>query len=218
MARYARFDSTIIGNGVDCDAFQAGRPLPRFADGMTNILSVARLEHRNGIDVVIDAFARLARERPALRLLLAGEGPGRAQYEAQTRRLPASIASRVVFLGAVWAERADLYASAHCFALGARKASFSILLLEALAAGLRVAALPGEGSSRAGEHWSLAEMSRSEDPDDYAEALRRALDPSAPGQVAQAHAMARRHDWSVVVPRISRVYDEALGTAVNRPF
>jgi len=59
MARYARFDSTIIGNGVDCDAFQAGRPLPRFADGMTNILSVARLEHRNGIDVVIDAFARL---------------------------------------------------------------------------------------------------------------------------------------------------------------
>ena len=57
MARYARFDSTIIGNGVDCDAFQSGRPIPRFADGMTNILSVARLEHRNGIDLVIDAFA-----------------------------------------------------------------------------------------------------------------------------------------------------------------
>jgi phosphatidylinositol alpha-mannosyltransferase len=218
MARYARFDSTIIGNGVDCDAFQAGRPLPRFADGMTNVLSVARLEHRNGIDVVIDAFARLARERPALRLLLAGEGPGRTEYEAQTRRLPPSIASRVVFLGAVWAERADLYASAHCFALAARKASFSILLLEALAAGLRVAALPGEGTSRAGEHWSLTEMSSSEDPDDYAEALRRALAPSTPGQVAQAHAMARRHDWSVVVPRIRRVYDEALGTAVTRPF
>ena len=102
MARYARFDSTIIGNGVDCDAFQAGRPMPRFADGMTNILSVARLEHRNGIDVVIDAFARLARDQPALRLLLAGEGPGRAEYEAQTRRLPPSIASRVMFLGAVW--------------------------------------------------------------------------------------------------------------------
>ena len=118
MARYARFDSTIIGNGVDCDAFQGGQPIPRFADGMTNILSVARLEHRNGIDVVIDAFARLAHDQPGLRLLLAGEGPGRAEYEAQMRRLPPSIASRVIFLGAVWNERADLYASAHCFALG----------------------------------------------------------------------------------------------------
>ena len=142
-------------------------------------------------------------------------GRGGRSTRRRTRRLPASIASRVVFLGAVWAERADLYASAHCFALGARKASFSILLLEALAAGLRVAALPGEGTSRAGEHWSLAEMSRSEDPDDYAEALRRALAPSTPGQVAQAQAMARRHDWSVVVPRIRRVYDDARAARIR---
>ena len=210
MARYARFDSTIIGNGVDCDVFQSGRAIPRFADGMTNVLSVARLEHRNGIDLVIDAFARLARDQPGLRLLLAGEGPGRAEYEAQARRLPASIASRVIFLGAVWSERADLYASAHCFALGARKASFSILLLEALAAGLRVAALPGEGTSRAGDHWTLAEMAASDAPEAYAAALQRALVPSTPDTAARARAMARRHDWSVVVPRIRRVYDEAL--------
>ena len=210
MARYARFDSTVIGNGVDCDAFQAGRPMARFADGMIIILSVARLEPRNGIDVIIDAFARLARDQPRLRLLLAGEGPGRAHYEAQVRQLPASIGSRVVFLGAVWDERADLYASAHCFALAARKASFSILLLEALAAGLRVAALPGEGTSRAGEHWSLAEMARSEAPDAYADALQRALAPSGEVTVARAQAMARRHDWRVVVPRIRRVYDEAV--------
>jgi phosphatidylinositol alpha-mannosyltransferase len=210
LARYARFDSTIIGNGVDCEAFQSGRPMPRFADGMTNILSVARLEHRNGIDLVIDAFARLAGERPRLRLLLAGDGPGRNGYEAQVRRLPAAIAARVVFLGAVWQERADLYASAHCFALAARKASFSILLLEALAAGLPVAALPGEGTSRAGEHWSLAEMAQAETADAYADAIERALAPTTPETVARARAMARRHDWSVVVPKIRRVYDEAL--------
>ena len=89
MARYARFDSTIIGNGVDCDAFAAGRPIERFADGMTNILSVARLEPRNGIDLIIDAFALLARDRPELRLLLAGDGPSRPEYEAQVRRLAA---------------------------------------------------------------------------------------------------------------------------------
>jgi len=216
LARYARFDSTIIGNGVDCDAFSSGRPLPPFADGSTNILSVARLEHRNGIDLVIDAFAQIAREQSRVRLLLAGDGPGRPEYEAQARRLPASIASRIRFIGAVWRERADLYASAHCFALGARKASFSILLLEALAAGLRVAALPGEGTSRAGEHWSLAEMARAETAEEYADALRRALAPATPDSIARAQAMARRHDWSVVVPRIRRVYAESLAAVSKR--
>jgi glycosyltransferase involved in cell wall biosynthesis len=110
----------------------------------------------------------------------------------------------------VWEERAALYASAHAFALAARKASFSILLLEALAAGLRVAALPGEGTSGAGEHWALAEMAQSNAPDAYADALRRALAPATPEYVAQARAMARCYDWSVIVPRIRRVYDEAL--------
>jgi phosphatidylinositol alpha-mannosyltransferase len=211
MARYASFDCTIIGNGVDCDAFQAGHPMERFADGMTNILSVGRLEHRNGIDVVIEAFALLARDRPALRLLLAGEGPYQARYEAQVASLPSSIAERVVFLGPVWEERADLYASAHCFALGARKASFSILLLEALAAGLPVAALPGEGTTRAGDHWSLAEIAQAEAPDAYAAALERALAPSAPGAAARARAMARSYDWSRMVPRIRQVYEDAIG-------
>jgi phosphatidylinositol alpha-mannosyltransferase len=216
LGRYARFDSTIIGNGVDCAAFASGRPIARFADGLINILSVARLEHRNGIDLVIDAFARIARDQPRVRLLLAGEGPGRAEYEAQVRRLPSSIGGRVIFIGAVWGERADLYATAHCFALGARKASFSILLLEALAAGLRVAALPGEGTSRAGEHWSLAEMARSDTPEAYADALQRALVPATAADAASARAMARRHDWTVVVPRIRRVYEEALASGARR--
>ncbi len=216
IARYARFDCTIIGNGVDCDAFQAGRPIARFADGMTNILSIGRLEHRNGIDVMIDAFALLARDRPTLRLLLAGESPYRARYEAQVAGLPASIAARVVFVGAVWAERADLCASAHCFALGARKASFSILLLEALAAGLRVAALPGEGTARAGDHWSLAEMAHSETPGAYAAALERALAPPTHDYVTRARAMARRYDWSRIAPRIRQVYTEALDARASR--
>jgi phosphatidylinositol alpha-mannosyltransferase len=210
IARYATFASTIIGNGVDCDAFEHGHPLSRFADGMTNILSVGRFEQRNGIDLVIDAFALLARDDEHVRLILAGDGPLRPDYEARVARLPRSIAARVVSLGAVWEERADLYASAHCFALGARKASFSILLLEALAAGLRVAALPGEGTTRAGDHWSLTEMARSESAQDYADALRRALTAPAGDYAARARDMARRYDWSVIVPQIRRVYDEAL--------
>ena len=211
IARYADFSCTVIGNGVDCDVLSGGRRLARFDDGIKNILCVGRLEPRNGTDVVIEAFGVLASSRGDIRLIFAGDGPLRSQYEAQVARLGPSIAARVVFLGAVWQERADLYATAHCFALAARKASFSILLLEALAAGLRVAALPGEGTDRAGRHWALAEMAASESPADYAGALARALAPATPAYVAESTAMARSYDWSVIVPRIRRVYDDALG-------
>lgn len=210
MLRYAEFDATIIGNGVDCDAFERGRPVSRFSDGMRNILSVGRLEHRNGIDLVIDAFAILARERPDVRLLLAGDGPGRVPYESRARALPEDISRRIVFLGAIWDERADLFASAHCFALGARWVSFSILLLEALAAGLHVAALPCGGMERAGEHWSLANVSEEETPDSYAVALRQALGASDATYPARAREMAHRFDWRRIVPRIREVYADAL--------
>jgi phosphatidylinositol alpha-mannosyltransferase len=213
IARYADFECTIIGNGVDTEAFESGRPIRRILDGRTNILSVARLEARNGIDIVIDAFALLARERSDLHLLVAGDGPLRRVYEAQVAQLTKSIGSRVEFLGAVWQERADLFASAHCFALGARKASFSILLLEALAAGLPVAAIPGEGTETAGEHWGLTEMAPSCRPEDYADALRRALVPPSRAFVTRAHDMARAHDWSRIVPRIRQVYEAALGAS-----
>ena len=211
IGRYAHFESTVIPNGVDCDTFGSGRPVAQLSDGMINVLSIARLEERNGIDVIIDAFALLARERADVRLLLAGDGPLRAQYQAQAAALPRALGARIVFLGPVWEERADLYASAQCFVLAARKASFSILLLEALAAGLRVAAIPGEGTTRAGEHWSLAKMAASQSAVDLSAAMGRALVPRTPDYLSRAHAMARRFDWSVVVPRIRRVYDEAVG-------
>lgn len=213
IARYADFPCDIIGNGVDCEGLQRGRAIARFQDGLKNILCLARLEPRNGIDIVIDAFGILARRCANVRLILAGDGPMRARCEAQVARLPPSIAGRVVFLGAVWTERADLYATADCFALAARKASFSILLLEALAAGLRVAALPGEGTDRAGQHWGLADMARSETPADYADALDRALAPATPESRDQARTMARSYDWSRIVPQIRRVYEEAIHAA-----
>jgi phosphatidyl-myo-inositol alpha-mannosyltransferase len=210
MARYARFDCTVIGNGVDCGTFASGRPMARFADGMTNILSVGRLERRNGVDLVIEAFAVLARDRADLRLLLVGDGPLRAECEARVDRLPRHVAGRIVLLGAIWENRADLYASAACFALGARRTSFSILLLEALAAGLRVAALPAAGTKRAGDHWSLVEMAHAETPEAYAEAIGRALEPATSRQRERARAMAARYDWSQIVPRIRGVYETAL--------
>ena len=76
---------------------------------------------------------------PDVRLLMAGDGPMRAELEAQ---VPPDLRGRVEFLGAVYDQRPELLASSSVFLLPARAVGFSIMVLEAFAAGLPVVALP----------------------------------------------------------------------------
>ena len=85
-------DFHIIPNGVDADRFGRGRPLRRFDDGRFNVLWVGRLEPRNGLDRMLEAFAELRRETDA-RLLVVGDGP-------LLTRLRRAASSNVRFLGA----------------------------------------------------------------------------------------------------------------------
>ena len=56
--------------------------------------------------------------------------------------VPPEVREQVVFLGAVYEERADVYATADLVVLPARSGSFSIIILEALAAGRPVVSTP----------------------------------------------------------------------------
>ena len=90
-------------------------------------------------------------------------------------------------------------------------------LLEALAAGVRIAALPAEGpTSWQDNQWSLADIAASQSPDAYAHSLRRALAPSSITDVERARAMARRYAWTEIVPRIRRVYADAIAAHDRR--
>lgn len=212
MGRLADFDAEVIGNGVDCELFASGRPLPHL-QGAVNLLTIGRLEHRNGIDLLISAFGLISRERPELRLLVAGDGPLRRDYEEQARALGPAIASRITFLGAVYDERPDLYASASLFVLPARAVGFSILALEALAAGVPLVALRGDGVERAGGHFATATLSDAPTATSLAAAVVTALAGDHPGLRERGREVARRHDWAEVAPRVRRVYERVLAAS-----
>jgi len=165
---------------------------------------------------VISGFGALAERRADVRLIVVGDGPMRAACVEQAKALPSSIARRIVFSGAVYAERADLYASADAFAMGARSGTFSIILLEALAAGLPIAAVPWDPSGSAGEHWSLTTMARDRSPAAFAEAIETALGARTPPFLARAQAMAQRYDWSEIAPRVEAIYRRVLGMPSRR--
>src|SRR5436190_10239166 len=99
MGRYADFQSTIIPNGIDAAYWRTGPNARYLRPGVRNLVFLGRLEERNGPDVAIDAFARIAARLPNVRLLMAGDGPMRAKLQAQ---VPADLRERVEFLGALY--------------------------------------------------------------------------------------------------------------------
>lgn len=135
--------------GVDLDLFTPDvAPLTELADLPRPIhLSVGRI----AVEKNIEAF--LAARVPGTKVVV-GDGPARVQLE---RRYP-----DVVFLGALHGERlAAAYAAADVFVFPSLTDTFGLVMIEALASGVPVAAFPVqgpidiigvEGRGGAGEH------------------------------------------------------------------
>jgi glycosyltransferase involved in cell wall biosynthesis len=122
----------VIPNPVsEVEPAEAGRaPRKRLT-----IVGMGRLETQKGFDLLIRAFAAVARSHPAWDLKILGEGSERAALEAQVRNL--GLSGRVVLPGRDPAALAALRSS-DLFVLSSRYEGFPNALLEAMACGLPV--------------------------------------------------------------------------------
>lgn len=107
--------------------------VPPAKNGRMQVLAVGRLHPVKGFDLLIDAFARLARYFPTWDLVILGEGPLRESLLRQVAQ--AELTDRVQLPGRVgnvgqWYAQADLYV------LSSRAEGLSNTLLEAMASGL----------------------------------------------------------------------------------
>jgi glycosyltransferase involved in cell wall biosynthesis len=101
------------------------------------LLNVKRLHPLAGQRFLIEAFARIARGRADVRLVICGTGPLRADLEALAARL--GVAASVTFAGLVPNERVARYAAiADLFVLPSLLEALPTVAVEALAAGTPV--------------------------------------------------------------------------------
>jgi phosphatidylinositol alpha-mannosyltransferase len=210
LGRYADFPSTIIPNGVDVGYWRANASARYLLPGTRNLVYLGRLEERNGPNVAMEAFARIAALLPDVRLLMAGDGPMRQALQAQ---VPPRLRGRVEFLGAVYDQRPELLASSSVFLLPARAVGFSIMVLEAFAAGLPVVALPALGADRAGEHWSNVIVARDDSAAAFADAVIDTLRRDQSARIERGRAIAEAFDWARIGERILEVFQRVAGSA-----
>ena len=158
--------------GVDHTLFH---PRPKGEGGYKRpiLLYVGRVSREKGID----DFLRL--KTPGTKFVV-GDGPARASFVKQY--------PEVVFFGyRHGAELGAIYASADLFVFPSRTDTFGVVLLEALASGLPVAAHPVSGPRDIVTSVKLGALD-----DDLGKAVERAL---ATGDPAICAAEGRTHTW-----------------------
>jgi len=126
----------VVHDGLATDAMQPGdRARTRAAlaadDAEALLLTVAQFAPCKGHVHLFEAFRNVARLHPESRLLLAGDGPLRAELETQAHRL--GIDGRVRFLG-YRRDVPDLLAAADLFVLPSLNEAMSVALMEAMLA------------------------------------------------------------------------------------
>ena len=187
---------TVIPNGVDSARFEATvgdeAARRRWADELGDyVLAVGGIEPRKGSIDLVEAYALLAARRPDLRLVFAG-GETLFDYRSYRDEFDARcnhLGVRPTILGTI-ADNAlpSLVAQASVFAFFSTKEGFGLAAMEALAAGVPVAArnLPvlreifSETVQFASTHTQMAD----------------ALDHKAdPEQIRRGRALARAHSW-----------------------
>lgn len=97
------------------------------------LLSVGRLAYQKNHRVLLDAFARVAREAPDWTLVVAGDGPDRRALAERSAEL--GLQARIRLPGTV-RDVGKLYAAAHLFCMSSLWEGFPNALAEALAHGL----------------------------------------------------------------------------------
>ncbi|MFZ2446623.1 MAG: glycosyltransferase family 4 protein [Syntrophobacteraceae bacterium] len=209
LSPFFKINARIIPNGVNTSEFSPDVPgFPQFDDGKKNLLFLGRLDPRNGLSLMINAFGLIKSKFPEARLIIVGDGMLKEYYK---RRLPEGLKSDIHLAGPALAERNRYYSSCDVFCSPVEKASFGVTLLEAMASGKPIVATDNRGyrellGPKEGfivppgdpRAFARAVLKLLEDPD-----LRREK-----GMNGRARALA--FSWDTVVDSIAGFYKEIL--------
>jgi len=175
------------------------------------VVQVAQLVgHKDPLNFV-RAMSRVCEIVPDAHGLLVGDGPLRADVEAEVRRL--GLEAKISVAG--YRTDADsLLAAADVACLSSREEGMGSVLLDALAFGLPVAATRAGGIPEVivdGENGVLADV---EQPDALGDAIVRLIRDDALRARVRANAAARAHEFSVerMTDRTITVYENVLAS------
>jgi phosphatidylinositol alpha-mannosyltransferase len=208
-----------IPNGVAVRKFASAAPLPGWPGEGGALGFLGRFtEPRKGFPLLRTAYVSLARQRPGLRLLVAGPGDRADLYDD----IPADLHDRVEFLGLVSEpDKARMLRSVDVYvAPNTGGESFGMILTEAMAAGATIAASDLDAFRRVLDGGRAGALFPNGDQESLTRMLGELLDdPARRAELASCARLAvGAFDWPSVANRVLEVYATAIEATDGRVF
>jgi phosphatidylinositol alpha-mannosyltransferase len=212
LAPYYPYAYDVIPNGIDAKHFSPdAEPAPGVRGEGQTIVFVGRFDPRNGLGTMIEAHRILQSERGDVRLVVVGDGPLRAKYEHQIRE---AQRPHVLFAGRLNRSRPNHLVAGDVFCTPCNRASFGMVLLEAMSCGQPVVASRISGFQllmQDGVQGVLVHPA--DDAERFAAALGRLLDDPderrCMGEAGRRTAL-EHYAWPRVAAKLETYYDDLL--------
>jgi len=209
-------NGVVIHNGIDTGFFAQPRGEERLRElalelGVAErgpvLLNVARMHRDKNQAVLLEAFREVLERYPAATLLLVGRGRRRAEIEGIIRALDLHDSVRIL---EARTDVGDLYHLADLGVLASNREGFSIVVLEAMAAGLPQVLTDVGGNGEAVGDTRAALLVPPRDSHSLAAALLQLLDDPDRAREMRRAARKRAMRFSVEgqVARTERLYRE----------
>lgn len=185
-------------------------------DSAELVLYLGRINSKKAIEILIDAFGRIASEFPRAKLVIAGDKDEHPEYtralEAQVKEL--ALRARIVWTGFVDEhEKRSLLKLATVFSHATHSEGMAMSVLEAMAAGLPTVVSPGCYMNQAVADGAL--VCADVEVGALAREISRLL-AGAGGRSELARKAAgyveKHHDWKIISREITRHYANAGDT------
>jgi glycosyltransferase involved in cell wall biosynthesis len=196
----------IVPRGIDTNQFSVNFSEPT---STLNVLVVAYLYKRKGIDLVIRAISECKKRGKHVRLDIVGEGPVRSELEFLIDTL--DIGTEVKLHGfVVHDEIQTFYSHAHVFVSMSRSEAFATTPLEAMACGLPIIATPTGGFVESIDEGNTGYLIGPEDHEELATKLCYLADnPRVLVKMSNAahQLVTKKFDWDkVIIPKFIDIY------------
>ena len=199
-----------IFNGIDTTFYQPNKRTLEDKKREFRILLASRLTRRKGFNYAIDAFARLVKKYPQIKIQIAGgEGNAMAELKEQVRKL--KLADKINFSGLYTKEESPaIYNWADVFVMPSLNEGMSNNLLEALASGLPVLMTPTGGAEELvidGKNGYLIKM---KDVDSIVEKISLLIDNLQKCEIfgAKSREIAENMSWFSVAEEYINLYNK----------
>ncbi|GAB4385233.1 MAG: hypothetical protein Kow0022_10360 [Phycisphaerales bacterium] len=203
-------------DAVGPDEVEAVRRRFGLADNRRRIVYTGRLAEVKRVDLLIDAFVRIAAERPEWDVVIVGAGPLEEQLKS---RIPAGLADRFIWTGFIDEQRrvTAVYKACDLLCLPSIYEPWALVINEAAACGLAIVSSDIVGAAvelvRDGQNGRLF---KSGDLDDLTRALRDATDASRIDQYKHQSRVVLA-DWRTTTDPVDGYRKALIHAGVNVP-